>query len=177
MATIKFFIQSKNNPSGIYVRLREGHNTIDAKAKTNYVINPGDWSTKKGQPTNLKTAAYKSLHNELTKLRTDLLEHYNSSVGKCLINSQWLKDFINPPKQVETSPNKLVTYIDYYTLHKRNAIGTSTYKRNNVYKNLIKRFEKETKTEYFIKDINADFKLKFENYCSNQNYAWRFRTN
>ena len=35
MATIKYFIQSKNNPAGIYVRLKEGRN-IDAKAKTKF---------------------------------------------------------------------------------------------------------------------------------------------
>jgi len=47
MATIKFFIQSKRNPAGIYVRLKEGRN-IDAKAKTKFSINCEDWSTKKG---------------------------------------------------------------------------------------------------------------------------------
>ena len=76
MATIKFYIQSKNNPAGIYVRLREGVNT-DAKAKTKYVIDPTDWSTIKGQPIDLKKANFKSLNEDLATLRTDLLNHYN----------------------------------------------------------------------------------------------------
>ena len=53
MATIKFYLQSKKNPAGIYVRLREGRN-IDAKAKTNFVLNPSDWNLTKERPKNLK---------------------------------------------------------------------------------------------------------------------------
>ncbi len=170
MATINYFIQSKNNPAGIYLRLREGRN-IDAKAKTKYAINPIDWSITKGQPKNLKDVSFKKLHKELTTLSNDLLNHYNSSVDKNTINTQWLKDFINPPLQTGAIPTKLSAYIDYFTLHKKNTIGSSTYKRNNVYKHLIERFEKATKTEYFIKDVDANFKLSFEGYCTKEKYA------
>ena len=52
------FIQSKNNPAGIYVRLKEGQ-LIDAKAKSKYLINPENWSAIKGQPKNLKDAESK----------------------------------------------------------------------------------------------------------------------
>ncbi|TAL62559.1 MAG: integrase [Bacteroidetes bacterium] len=170
MATIKFFIQSKNNPAGIYVRLREGV-SVDAKAKTKFAINPSNWSATKGQPKNLKNEGFKKLHEDLASLRNTLLNHYNKSVGKYTINTQWLKDFINPPQQVGTIPTKLVPYFDYYSLHKKNAIGTTTYKRNRVYKHLIERFEKSAKRNFFIKDVNADFKLKFEEYCLKENYA------
>jgi len=169
MATINFFLQSKNNPAGIYVRLREGR-SIDAKAKTKLAINPLDWSDKKGQPKNLSDANLKKLNNDLAKLSTDLLNHYNNS-AKHTINSQWLKEFINPPQQIGTIPTKLIEYFDYYALHKKNEVGTSTYRRNNVYKQLIKRFALSTKSEYFIKNVNADFKLNFENYCTKQNYS------
>ena len=150
MATIKFFIQSKNNPAGIYVRLREGVIT-DAKAKTKFAINPTDWSEKKGHPINLKDENFKKLNSDLAKLSTDLLNHYNNSVGKHTINSQWLKEFINPQQQVETIPRRLVPYFDYYALHKKNVIGSSTYKRNNVYQRLIERFEKATKQNILLK--------------------------
>jgi integrase len=170
MATINFFIQSKNSPAGIYVRLREGR-TVDAKAKTKFAINPEDWSSAKGQPKNLKDEHFKKLNNELSKLSTKLLSHYNECAGQTTINTQWLKDFVNPPQQVGAIPTKLTAYIEYYTLHKKNEIGSSTYKRNNVYKALIARFEKATKREYFIKDVHADFKLQFEAYCSKDGYA------
>lgn len=170
MATIKFYLQSKNNPAGIYVRLREGTG-VDAKAKTKFVINPTDWSAAKGQPKNLKDENFKNLNTTLVNFKNDLLNHYNDSVGKNEINSQWLKDFITPPEQNGTVPTKLVAYFDYYTKHKKNSIGSSTYKRNNVYKHLVERFEKSNDRTYFIKDVNADFKLQFEAYCLAEGYA------
>lgn len=170
MATIKFYIQSKNNPAGIYVRLREGV-YIDAKAKTKFAINPIDWSASKGQPKNLKEEGFKKLHKDLTDLSTDLLSHYNNSVGKQTINSQWLKEFISPPQQTKEISNKLVQYFDYYALHKKNEISLATYKKLHVIKHQIERFQKETQVEYLIKDIDANFKLRFETYCLKENYA------
>lgn len=170
MATIKFIIRSDSETSSIYVRFKEGR-LIDLTAKTKYIINSKDWSATKGQPKNLNDASFKKLNKDLKDLSIKLLEHYNNSVGKHTIHTQWLKDFINPPQQIETIPTKLSAYIDYFTLHKKSIIGSSTYKRNNVYKHLIERFEKETKAEYFIKDVNADFKLKFEDYCTKEKYA------
>lgn len=170
MATINYFIQSKNNPAGIYLRLREGRN-IDAKAKTKFAINPTDWSTTKGQPKNLKDVSFKKLHKDLATLSTDLLNHYNNSVNKDTINTQWLKDFINPPQQIGTIPNKLIPYYDYYALHKKSDLGYTTFKKLNVQKHLLERFQKATKTEYFIKNVNANFKLSFEEYCQKENYS------
>lgn len=170
MATINFFIQSDKNPSGIYVRLKEGRN-IDAKAKTKYVINPKDWSFKKGAPTNLKDESSKKLDVELSKFKNDLLNHYNACVGKSKIDSKWLKEFINPPLEVEAIPSKLVDYFDYYALHTKSAIKPSTHTKIKVNKHLIERFQNDMGIEYLIKDVNADFKLKFEDFCSSNNYS------
>jgi hypothetical protein len=170
MATINFFIQSKNNPATIYIRLREGRKS-DSKAKTKFLINPTDWSANKGQPKNTNDASFKKLNSELKKLSSDLLYHYNDRVGIEEINSIWLKKFLSPPQKIDSIPTRLTEYIDYYSKHKKNAIGSSTYKRNNVYKRLIDRFEKSKNTTFFIKDVNADFKLDFEDYCENQGYA------
>lgn len=170
MATIKYYLQSKNNPAGIYVRLREGR-SIDAKAKTKFAINPQEWSDTKGQPKNLKDESFKLLNSDLIDFKSDLTKHYNSSVGRIEINSQWLKDFINPPIQTGGIPNTLLGYFDYYAAHKKNAVGSSTYKRNKVYKGMVERFEEDKKRTYTIKDVNADFKLQFETYCFGKNYA------
>jgi hypothetical protein len=44
-----FYIQSKENPAVIYVRMRGG-SQVDAKAKTKLVVASEDWSTKKRTP-------------------------------------------------------------------------------------------------------------------------------
>ncbi len=170
MATIKFYIQSEKSPAGIYVRLRDGRK-IDAKAKTNFAINPQYWSNTKGQPKNLKEANFKQLNEDLIKSSADLLNHFNKSNGKHEINSEWLKEFINPSKQPETIPTKLVEYFDYYALHKRSTLENSTFTKLNVNKHLLERFQIEVKREYNISEIDAKFKLDFESYCLKQKYA------
>jgi len=170
MATLNFFIQSKNNPAGIYVRLREGTIT-DAKAKTKYVINPVDWSASKGQPKNLKDESFKDLNINLVNFKSDLLNQFNKDVGKKEINSQWLKDFINPAPKPAEIPHKLVPYFEYYSLHKKNSIGKATYKKLAVDKHLLERFQKENHKEYLISDVDADFKLRLEGFCLKEGYA------
>lgn len=170
MATIKYLIQSKSETAGIYIRLKDGR-LIDVKAKTKYIINSNDWSVTKGQPKNLKDTKLKKLHNDLTSLSADLLSHYNNTHNKLEINTQWLKEFINPTQKVAEVTNKLIEYYDYYALHKNSTIGYTTKKKLTVQKHLLERFQKETKTEYLIKDVNANFKLNLETYCTKNNYA------
>jgi hypothetical protein len=170
MATIKFYLQSKNNPAGIYVRLRDGI-YMDAKAKTKLVINPSDWSTSKGRPLNLKDASFKKLNEDLESLKNNLLIQFNKDVSIETINSQLLKDFINTPIKENAIPQKLVDYFDYYSLHKKSDLKASSHIKLNVNKHLVERFQKATKRVYFIKDVNADFKLHFEAYCLAENYS------
>ncbi|MES2432186.1 MAG: phage integrase SAM-like domain-containing protein [Bacteroidota bacterium] len=170
MATINFYIQSKSAPAGIYVRLKEGR-IIDAKAKTKFAIDPINWSSTKAQPKNLKDDGFKKLNEDLNTLRKELLAHFNKTVNRESINTLWLKEFINPTLTAKTIPNKLIDYIDYYATHKKNSVQHSTYKKINVNKNLLIRFQTFSKIEYFINDINADFKLKFEQYCLLHQYA------
>lgn len=170
MATTNFYLQSKKNPAVIYVRLRDGIK-IDAKAKTKFVVNPDDWSAAKGQPKSSKEEGLKLLNTELDKFKGRLIDHYNKRGTQDKIDSDWLKEFVNPPEVMEGIPTKLIEYIDYFILHKKNVVGSSTYKRNRVYKALIARFQEAMGRVYFIRDVNADFQLKFEKYCEEKNYA------
>lgn len=170
MATIKFYLQSDKNPSGIYVRLREGRN-IDAKAKTNFLINPSDWDKQKGSLKNKKSENGKQLNEDLSNLENSLLNHYNRSVGNLQIDSNWLKEFINPSLKKDAIPNKLTDYFEYYAKHIKGLVKPSTITKVNVNKHKLENFQKEVNREYLIKDINADFKVEFENFCIKHGYA------
>jgi integrase len=170
MARIKFFIQSKSNSANIYLRLRDGLK-IDAKAKTNLIINSNDWSKTKGMPI-LKSANSKQIQIDLSQIQLKVLEAYNNKTEDVTINSQWLKNIISP-KNTDTrefSPY-LVEYIDYYAITKINAIKKSTFKRIKVNQNLLKRFETNVKHKYLISEINQNFQMKFEKYCLEESYA------
>lgn len=173
MAKIKYIVRNDSKTSSIYIRFKDGRK-FDLTAKTNFIVDAKDWSSKKGQPINLNDTSLKRLNEKLVEKGSQLLKHYNNSVDKEPISIQWLKDFINPPDTLQPenqAPDKIVAYIDYYIKLKRNDVGSSTYKRNNVYKNLIKRFEDSQNRILFIKDFDENFKMKFEEYCFQQNYA------
>ena len=105
---ILFYIQSKKNPAPIYVRIREGIG-IDAKAKTNYSINPERFSKgsiKKfkvpgGANAEVKADVQKentsliNLEKDLSKLSSELTTLLNERKDFEIINSDWLKNIIN----------------------------------------------------------------------------------
>lgn len=168
MATIKFLIQTKNNPANIYIRLIDGRK-IDVKTKTNLIINPADWSATKQRPKNLKNDELKNLDFDLQELKTKLLNYYNKNIDQ-EINLQWLKDFINPDKE-SVIPKSLVAYFDFYLEERKNDFNPRNVSKINVVKNKLKEIEKEYKKKYLIKDINIKFKNEFENYNLQNGYS------
>lgn len=168
MATINFFVQSKTNPSGIYVRLREGV-SIDAKAKTKFAINPIDWS-KKGQPKNLKDESFKALNSDLLKLKSSILSHYNKCVDIEPINSAWLKNFLNPKVKINVAPSTLLDYFDYYISQEISLKKASKTKLKTI-KSHVNGFQKEMNTVFFIKSVDEGFKVEFLKYCIKNGYA------
>jgi hypothetical protein len=165
MPTINLLIQSKSIPSGIYVRLKDG-TSIDLKAKTKFAINPSDWSPAKGLPK-VRDEHHKPLTKELLKFKSNLLDHYNESVGKVSINLQWLKDFINPPVRSDEIPTNLLKYFDYYVDLRTNDMRSGSIKKLNVQKHLLEKFQKETKIDYFIIDVMYYCKFLLRRYFYN----------
>jgi integrase len=167
MATINFFLQSKKDPAGIYVRLREGAK-VDAKAKTKFAINHKDWSASKGQPK-LKDEGAKNLNADLTKFRSELLDHYNKCVNKVPIDSYWLKSFIDPITDTEI-PDRLIPYMEFYNNNQAGSIAVSSQRRNGTFINYVSRFQKEKKKNFYVADFNPDFKIKFEAFGKENGY-------
>ena len=170
MARIKLLLKSKNNPAAIYIRLSDGRN-IDVMTKTNYNINPSDWSSIKEEPKDLKNIDNANLNSDLVTLKSDLLKYYNRKNNNLEINTQWLKDFINPKQDEIKHPDKLVDYIDTFIEFKKADVKSSTVTKCNVIKHLLMRYQKETKTTLYIRDIDAKFKMDFEKYCIAVGYA------
>jgi integrase len=167
MATIKFLLISEQNPSYIYLRFIDGRN-FDFKVKTNFIINPIDWSQAKQKPKNLKKVDFKNLDTELQNLKTNLLQHFNTSTET--INLLWLKNFINP-KNESNAPDELILYFDYYLKLRKNELTLATTKKINVVKNKLIQIEKFANKKYKIKDVNLVFKKEFEDWNKSKGYA------
>lgn len=171
MATIKFYLQSKRNPAGIYVRIREGLH-IDAKAKTKYVINPIDWSNKKGQPINLKDEAFKVLYKELFAFKNNLLNHFNDSISKNkFVSSDWLKNYINPPAKSGEIPQLLSSYFAYYREQKAKFIKPASKTKLLVVQHLIEKLETSKNRRIYISDVNEVFMHEFIDYSEGEGYS------
>lgn len=173
MARIKVLLKSKSNPAPIYIRLSDGRN-IDVMAKTNYNINPTDWSTAKQEPKDLKDIHYANLNSDLVTLKSDLLKYYNKTNNNLLINTQWLKDFLNPAIEVveeQKMPTTLVEYIDFYIDYRKHEIKEASRKKFNVIKHKMERFQIKRKKPIFINEINENFKKEFVEYYKAEGYA------
>ncbi|MES2804066.1 MAG: phage integrase SAM-like domain-containing protein [Bacteroidota bacterium] len=173
MARIKVLLKSKNNPSPIYIRLTDGRQ-IDVMAKTKYNINPIDWSDVKEQPKSLNDIHYSNMDSDLAKLKSTLLKYYNDSKDSAIINTQWLKDFLNPAVTVvqeSTIPNTLVEYIDYYCEYRRHELNHTSVQKFKVIQSKMKRFQEYRKKPIFIAEINDKFKNEFVSYYKSQAYA------
>ena len=172
MASINLLLQSKKNPAVIYIRLRDGR-TLDVKAKTNYHIDPANWDEVEQRPLKklLKMVDFANLDTDLATLKNDLLKEYNNRKGVDVVNTLWLKDFVNPPQVEAKHPDKLVDYIDTFIEFKRSEIKKPTIVKCNVIKNLLERYQKHTKSILYIRNIDSKFKIDFEKYCISVGYA------
>lgn len=172
MASIYLLLQSKKSPAVIYIRLRDGR-TLDIKAKTNYHIDPINWDDTEQRPTKkaLKDIHIANLDTDLAALKNDLLKEYNRSKGVKVVDAQWLKDFVNPPQEQEKHSDKLVDYIDTFIEFKKADVKSSTITKCNVIKHLLMRYQEQTKSVLYIRDIDAKFKMDFEKYCISVGYA------
>lgn len=167
MATIKFLLISNQNPSYIYLRFIDGRN-FDFKVKTNFIINPEDWSQLKQKPKNLKNVDFKNLDTELQNLKTNLLQNFNTTTET--INLNWLKNFINP-RNKNDEPEELILYFDYYLKLRKNELTLATEKKINVVKNKLISIQKELQKTYRIKDVDLKFKKEFEDWNKSKKYA------
>lgn len=172
MASINLLLQSKKSPSVIYIRLRDGR-TLDIKAKTNYHIDPANWDVVEQRPLKklLKIIDFANLDTDLATLKNDLLKEYNNSKGIRVVDSLWLKEFVNPPQIEDKHTEKLVDYIDTFIEFKRSDVKKSTITKCNVIKHLLQRYQKHTKSVLYIRDIDTKFKMEFEKYCISVGYA------
>ena len=148
MPTINFFIQGSKNPTGIFVRLREG-SSIDAKARTKFAVNPRDWSTVKRYLKHTKDENLKSLDQDLQQLKIEILNAFNNSGKGEIINSHWLKLVLDPAKHSEI-PQTLVEYFEFYREKQKHNIEKRSYQKLSVVKNFIIEFEKKINKRHLI---------------------------
>lgn len=166
MATIKFEVRSKKKKGcAVSLRFSNGkHATY--RATTRLLIDKINWNEKKGQAYE-RTHNLKNLNTDLHNLRAYIFNENNNYKGT--IDAQWLN--INIDKyygRYVLKTNSLIYWADKYLISLKNkheqGEKSSNYKKFNTIKRKLESFEKHTKKEYDVIDVNLDFREVFINY-------------
>lgn len=186
MATVNFLYRSTKDKANLHLRLLYRYNDSDFVfgANTKFEISKDYWTenhvinkkTKKIKGTKEVSLLNKRLevNNELNKIENYVLNAFNI-VNTEDVNKEWLQTqidcYYNPPQEAEQLPTGLLNYFDYFIEAKKNEITNGTQKKYNVTKHLLERYQKIKNHQIKIADVNAQFKIDFENYCLENNYA------
>lgn len=178
MATVNFLYRSTKDKANLILRLlfRSNENDFVFGANTKLEVSKNYWNKqhkKKSKDIGI-TNKQTEVNYELNKIENHVLNAFNS-VNPDEVNKVWLQTqidyYYNPPKEAETLPTELLKYFDYFLTSKKNEISNGTQKKYNVTKHLLERYQKTKTQKIKISDINDNFKIDFENYCLNKNYA------
>ncbi len=167
MATIKCLIQSNKANANIYVRLSIDRNNV-YKRRTGYVVNPDNWSQKKGAPKP-NDESLKRLKTDLDDLCTKIEQKLNLATAQSIeINGNWLQDTIDEilNKKKKTDLDRLSNYFQFYIdslpnkvdSKGRRGVSKSTLTKYNTILGKIKDFEKHQKKNYYVKDVDLKFR-------------------
>lgn len=178
MATVNFLYRSIKEKSNLHLRLLYRFNDTDYVfgANTKFDVSKDYWNKqhkKKSKDIDISNKQTET-NNELNKIENHILNAFNS-VNPDEVNKDWLKNqielYYNPQKEDEPLPTDFLKYFDYFIECKKNEITKGTEKKYNVTKHLMERFQKTKINQIKIFDINYKFKVDFEKYCLENNYA------
>lgn len=179
--TIKFFLQSNKSPASIYIRVRDGK-TTDAKAKTDFLVNPDNFS--KGETKQLrmppnakaeekqriqqKNKELSNLQSSLDELKNRITNVLNQNSSFVNLDTTWLKSQINPT-ETKNLTAELVQFFDIYVTHKQDRLAKSTIKKIKSIKSRVEKYELENDKVY-IPHIDVGFSMKFQQWGNSKGY-------
>lgn len=178
MATINFLFRSTKGEANLTLRLLFRHDGKDnvLAANTKLPVTAHYWEKQHNVKTKDITVLNRQheVTEELNKIEKHVLTMFNAT-STDLVNKQWLQSqvdlYYNPPVEPEQLPNDLIGYFAKYLEFKGSDITPNTKKKINVIKQLLMRYVEETKKPLDLTDVDGNFKLNFEAYCTKNLYA------
>ncbi len=180
MASIRFEIKGKKNPSHLYIRFYHSRD-FDETTKSGMLINPNHWNNKLQR---FKSIAEDILDKEtiiktLEDLKTFIRIEYNKSYQKGeLINKNWLDNkvnkFNNRPEHNDDYEVFYVPFVEKYIEDSKTRINpdsgepikTRTIRKYNTTLERLKEFETKHKIRLKHIDIGFDFFQDFVSFLS-----------
>lgn len=179
MATINFLFRSTKEAAPLTLRLLFRNNNTDYVfgSSTKIIVTKEYW-TKQHNNKRIKDtetlATRNKVNDELGKLQEFILKTFNST-DCSIVDKKWLENqvqlYYNPSIESEHLPTDLISYFDKYLEFKSSEITYNTKKKINVIKQLLIRYEDHFNEKLNLTDIDGNFKLSFEIYCAENQYA------
>lgn len=176
MATVKFFIKGNNDPTSIYVRLRDGRKG-DYSISTELSINPKYWNTNKSWIINSSGFKDKlNIERALRSLENHIHTKRNQRIEQGLpLNKDWFKDVVGiwQGKSREGQSDRLIDLIKDYKEslpHKvrngKKGVSQGTIKNYNTTIQRLLKFEVKTKKQFVLRDIDLSFHDEYLKFAS-----------
>jgi integrase len=177
MATVKFLTKGVNNPTNIYLRLRD--TKIDVIVLSGYVIDPNHWSNPKGEPKQIAENQEKlNLSDKLSDLKNHVIKALNRDKGTGVtIDKEWLQNeialFKNPSlnDEVILLSDMIRKYQEKlkFRTNKKTKKPTSniTIKGFNTTLMRLKKFEEFKKTQFHIHQVDLTFHEEYIKFAAN----------
>ncbi|MHA3789982.1 tyrosine-type recombinase/integrase [Flavobacterium hauense] len=177
MASVNFLYRSTKQKAHLIVRLLYRHDEQDFVygTKTKYEVTKEYWEKQHTQkrPKDIEISNLQTdVKTELNKIENYIINAFHKS-NPATISKEWLvnqMDLYYNPVKLKTIPKELIPYIDTYIEFKKSEVTESTIKKCKVIKQLLIRYQ-ENKETIYISNVDNNFKLDFENYCLQNNYA------
>jgi integrase len=185
MASLKYIVKGKKNPSHFYIRFYHSKD-FDLTTKTGLLINPNHWSNKlqrfkalaEGIPDKAKTLAYTE------NLQAYIISQYNEAYTQGEIMSPvWLSQkvdsFNNRPKDGADYETYFVPFVEKWIGESKDRVNMSTGKKissrtirkYNTTVERLKDFESKNNTTLRHSDIGLDFHQKFVSHLVSEVYG------
>ena len=188
MATVNFLYRSTRQTANLVARLLFSYNdkNVVIGANTEYKVDADYWNTNhvpdkktkkiKGTKDGTITTRRAKVNADLKEINDHIITAFDL-VNPENVTKDWLQTqidyYYNPPIEIEDEPlpTELLKYFDYFMEQKKTEISNGTYKKYNVTKSLLKRYQENIIQTILIENVNEKFKKDFEKYCITKNYA------
>jgi len=186
MASIKFIVKTKKNPSFIYIRFYHSK-SFDITVKSGILINPKHWSNKQQRFKNIADIIPDKdlISKRIDEIRSHISSKYTKAYSEGeIITKLWMQNtidrFNNRPKDGNDFETYFVPFIEKWIEESKTRINISTGKKINnktiqKYYTTVKRIkELEVKHKFRLKhsDIGLHFHKLFVNYLViDENYG------
>jgi len=184
MATVKFIIKSKKDPSTIYVRFRGGRK-FDITTSTPFQISPKNWNPAKQIIRNTVDIPEKDdINQKLGQIKVNIISKFNRLNGSThLVNKNWLTNLVNSTINESVLQNQvtLISFIEQYneTAQTQPSPHTGKYLSKGRISDLkltlskLKDFSKE-RYQIDFSDITMKFYYDFYEWAESKNYSLNY---